>query len=96
MKLMTLAAAAAALFTTSIAAAPAEAQPMRERTVVRTTTTQPVRERTVVRRTVVRTNHHRYGWRANHRRHAWGNRHRRVCRVTIRHHVRHRVCTTRW
>jgi hypothetical protein len=88
MKLMTLAAAAAALLTTSLAAAPADAQPVRERTVVKTTTTQPVRERTVVRKTVVRTHHRRAGW---------GNHHRsRTCRVTIRHHVRHRVCTTRW
>jgi hypothetical protein len=80
MKLMTLAAAAAALLTTSIAAAPAEAQPVRERTVVKTT--------------VVRSHGRHMGWRNHHR---WQRRHHsRVCRVTVRHHTRHRVCTTRW
>jgi len=81
MKLMTLAAAAAALLTTSIAAAPADAQPMRERTVVKTTT-------------VVRSHGRHMGWRKHHR---WQRRHHsRVCRVTVRHGNRHRVCTTRW
>ncbi|HMC91280.1 MAG TPA: hypothetical protein VKI45_02360 [Allosphingosinicella sp.] len=72
MKLTTLAAAAAAILFTGALPAAADAQPMRERTVVRTT--------------VVQRGHHA-GWR-NHQR-------RKVCRVTIRRHARHRVCTWR-
>jgi hypothetical protein len=82
MKLTSLAAAAAAMLTTTIATAPADAQPMRERTVVKTT--------------VVERGHGRHmGWRNHHR---WQRRHghSRVCRVTVRHGNRHRVCTTRW
>jgi Ni/Co efflux regulator RcnB len=82
MKLSIMAAAAAALVTTSFAAAPADAQRggrdgMRERTVVRTTV-------------VHRDNGHHYGWR--------NNRHRkvRVCRTVWRHHHRSQVCTWRY
>jgi hypothetical protein len=79
MKLTSLVAAAAALVFTSVAAVPAEAQPVRERTVVKTT--------------VVERGHHR-GW--NRGRHmGWRNHHRKVCRVTVRRHSRHRVCTWR-
>jgi hypothetical protein len=53
MKLMTLAAAAASLLTTSIAAAPAEAQHSRTRTVVKTTIVRSHGRHAVMR------NHHR-------------------------------------
>jgi hypothetical protein len=82
MKLTALAAAAAAILFTGALPAAADAQPMRERTVVKTTT-------------VVRSHGRHMGWRNHHR---WQRRHghTRVCRVTMRHGVRHRVCTTRW
>jgi hypothetical protein len=70
MKITTLAAAAVAVLFTSVSAAPADAQGMRERTVVRTTTVR-----------------HGAGMRDHHR--------RKVCRVTVRRHMRHRVCTWR-
>jgi Ni/Co efflux regulator RcnB len=83
MKLSIMAAAAAALVSTSFAAAPADAQRgdrdgMRERTVVRTTV-------------VHRDNGNHYGWRNN-------NRHRKVkvCRTVWRNHHRDRVCTWRY
>jgi hypothetical protein len=95
MKLSILAAAAAALLTSSFAAAPADAQGMRDhsRTVVRTDG-----DRTVVRtRTVVRDDRRHRGWqRGNH--YGWRNNHRkmRVCRTVWRNHHRDRVCTWRY
>jgi hypothetical protein len=81
MKLSILAAAAAALLSTSFAAAPADAQRGdrdRERTVVRTTTV------------VHRDNGNHYGWRNKHHRKV------KVCRTVWRHHHRDRVCTWRY
>jgi hypothetical protein len=99
MKLSRLAAAAAILVTSLGIAAAADAQPpMRERTVVRTTTeARPMRDRTVVR-TVVRGDmgRHRdmdrrhYGWTRGHH-YGWQNHHR-TCRTVWRHHRRVRTC----
>jgi hypothetical protein len=103
MKLSILAAAAAALVTTSFAAAPADAQMgQRERTVVRTdgdrTVVRTDGDRTVVRtRTVVRDDRRHDGWqRGNH--YGWRNNHRRtrVCRTVWRNHHRSQVCTMRY
>src|SRR3954454_23757754 len=100
MKLSGLAAAAAILVTSLGLAAAADAQPpMRERTVVRTTTeARPMRDRTVVR-TVVRGDdmgrdrrwaRRLYGWERGHH-YGWRN-HQRTCRTVWRHHRRIRTC----
>ena len=91
MKLSGLAAAAAILVTSLGIAAAADAQPpMRERTVVRTTTeTRPMRDRTVVR-TVVRGDMRHHGWTRGHH-YGWRN-HQRTCRTVWRHHRRIRTC----
>lgn len=79
MKITVMAAAAAALVLTSfVAAAPAEAQPMRERTVVKTTTS-----------VVHRDNGRHMGWRNKHRtrvcRTTWRHHQRhRICTVRVR------------
>jgi hypothetical protein len=91
MKLTTLAAAAAVFLSSLGVSAAADAQPMRERTVVRTNG-----DRTVVRtRTVVRGE----SWRGDNGRHlGWrNNRTRRVCSTVWRHHHRERICrVVRW
>jgi hypothetical protein len=97
MKLKAIA-AVAALLVTSLApvAAPADAQNMRERTVVQSNDNG----RVVRTRTVVRTDHRemRMGMRDDRGRHnGWRNQTRRTCRTVWRHGRRDRVCrVVRW
>jgi hypothetical protein len=87
MKLASTLAAAAALLVTGAGLAAADAQPVRERTVIHNNG-----NRTVVRTTVVRHDNGRhYGWERGHH-YGWSNHSRRTCTYVWRHHHRERVC----